>query len=131
MLLPMCPQCGSDKRLAKWGKNRCGSQRYRCQDCHKVYTPEPMVHGYPLAVRQQAVTLHVEGLSLRRIARLLCVNPQSIANWVAAHQKALQEQGEQTLPVQDSALGDCQTVELDELQVFIGARKGEKNAGST
>ena len=131
MLLPVCPQCGSDKRQAKWGKNRCGSQRFGCQNCHKVYTPEPMVHGYPLSVRQQAVALHVEGLSFRRIARLLSVNPQSVANWVAAQQKALQEQGEQTLPVHGGALGECQTVELDELQVFVGARKGEKYAGST
>ncbi len=77
MLTASCLQCGSDKRQAKWGKNRCGSQRYRCQDCHKVYTPEPMVHGYPLSVRQQAVALHVEGLSLRRIARLLSVNARS------------------------------------------------------
>ncbi len=131
MLTASCLQCGSDKRQAKWGKNRCGSQRYRCQDCHKVYTPEPMVHGYPLSVRQQAVALHVEGLSLRRIARLLSVNAQSVANWLAAHQNALERTAQATLPTDDPGLGACQTVELDELHVFVGARKGEKNAGST
>ena len=56
-------------------------------------------------MRQQALALHVEGLSFRRIARLLSVNPQSIANWVAAKQKALQQQGEQALPANDPALG--------------------------
>ena len=126
-----CPLCQSDKRQIKFGRTRFGSQRHFCHACQHDYTAAPKKQGYPPEVRQQALALHVEGLSFRRIARLLSVNPQSIANWVAAKQKALQQQGEQTLPANDPALGACQTVELDELHVFVGARKGEKNAGST
>ena len=131
MLIPACPHCGSDKRQTKAGRTAYHSPRFHCVACDKDYTPQPKQPGYDLQTRQQALALHVEGLSFRRIARLLSVNAQSVANWVAAHQKALQERGEQTLPQDDPALGACQTVELDELHVFVGARKGEKNAGST
>jgi hypothetical protein len=74
------------------------------------------------------VALHLEGLSLRAVARIVAVNPQSVANWVAAHQSALHDKGESSLPPAPVA---AQTVELDEVHVFVGARKGEKNAGST
>ncbi len=71
----------------------------------------------------------LEGLSLRAVARILSVNPQSVANWLAAHQVALQDKGETALPPAGAVA--AQTVELDEVHVFVGARKGEKNAGST
>ena len=66
--------------------------------------------------------MYVDGLNLRRIARLLGVNPQSVANWVNAYQS--------NLP-QDPSLAHCQVVELDELHTFIGCPTGEKKSGST
>jgi transposase-like protein len=33
-------------------------------------------------MRLQALSLHLEGLSLREISRLLSVNHQTVANWV-------------------------------------------------
>ncbi|CAA9224773.1 MAG: hypothetical protein AVDCRST_MAG93-613 [uncultured Chloroflexia bacterium] len=58
----------------------------------------------------------------------MSVNPQSVANWVKAHQSALEASGHTSLPETPPVSA---TVELDEVQVFIGARKGEKNGGST
>ena len=75
----------------------------------------------------------LEGLSLRAAARIVGVNAQSVANWLVAHQVQLQSQlqsrGETSLPPVGTVAAD--TVELDEVHVFVGARKGEKNAGST
>ncbi len=128
-ILPRCPHCHSDKRQTKAGRTKYHSARFHCTACDKDYTPEPKQQGYDAPTRQQAVALHLEGLSLRAVARIVAVNPQSVANWVAAHQQALQDKGESALPPPSSVAAE--TVELDEVHVFVGARKGEKNAGST
>lgn len=126
---PLCPHCRSDRRQTKAGQTKYHSPRFHCTACDKDYTPEPKQQGYDAQTRKQAVALHLEGLSLRAVARILSVNPQSVANWVAAHQQALQDTGETALPPTGTVTAE--TVELDEVHVFVGARKGEKNAGST
>ncbi len=40
------------------------------------------MRGYDDDVRLQALTLFLEGVSLRMISRILDVNHQSVANWV-------------------------------------------------
>ena len=129
---PTCPRCGTTRRQTRAGQTKYHSPRLHCTACDKDYTPQPKTGGYPPALRPQAIALHLalhlEGLSLRAVARLMSVNPQSVANWVAAHQKALEQQGHTELPMPAPA---AKTVELDELHVFVGARKGEKNAGFT
>jgi transposase-like protein len=129
LVLPRCPHCHSDRRQTKAGQTKYHSARFRCTACDKDYTPQPKQPGYDAQTRKQAVALHLEGLSLRAVARILSVNPQSVANWVAAHQQALQDKGETSLPPAHTVVAE--TVEMDEVQVFVGARKGEKNAGST
>ncbi len=134
---PCCPHCGSDKRQTKAGRTATGSARRHCVACDKDYTPDPKPQGYPAQTRRQALVLVLEGMSLRAAARMVSVNPQSVANWLAAHQADLEQQGRSSLP--ETGAVTAETVELDEVQVFIGARsetrkrvgKGEKNAGST
>jgi len=136
-LRPCCPHCRSDKRQTKAGQTKYHSPRFHCTACDKDYTPQPKQPGYDAQTRKQAVALHLEGLSLRAVARIVAVNPQSVANWVAAHLQALHDKGETGLP--PAGIVAANTVELDEVQVFVGARsetrkrvgKGEKNAGST
>ena len=128
-LLPRCPHCHSAKRQTKAGKTKYHGARFHCTACDKDYTPQPKQQGYDPQTRQQAVALHLEGLSLRAVARLVAVNPQSVANWVGAHQQALHDKGETSLPASGTVAAE--TVELDEVHVFVGARKGQKNAGST
>lgn len=125
---PSCPHCLSDKRQHRAGRTKYQSPRFHCVACDKDYTPVPKAAGYPSEVRHQAVALHLEGLSLRAVARLVSVNPQSVANWVKAHQSSLESSGHTSLPEIPPV---SETVELDEVQVFLGARKGEKNSGST
>lgn len=77
-----CPKCQGRKHQIKDGFTPAGSQRYRCRICGCRYTPRPKEHGYDEEVRLQALTLHLEGHSLRQIGRLLDVNHQSVANWI-------------------------------------------------
>lgn len=110
-----CPYCQANERQVKAGRNKSGSQRWRCQVCRRRYTPEPSRRGCPEAVRQQAVELYVDGMNYRRIARHLHVSYQSVINWVNAYSATLPPQ-----PPQPLVVG---VVELDELFTFVGEKK--------
>jgi hypothetical protein len=77
-----CPRCQTTTRQIRDGRTPAGSQRLRCKQCGCRYTPAPKESGYDEEVRLQALTLHLEGISLREIGRLLGVNHQSVANWI-------------------------------------------------
>lgn len=109
-----CPHCKQTKRQNKVGKTGCGSQRYICMFCQRKYTPYPKKQGYPEELRQQAVQMYVDGMNLRRIARHLNVNHQSVANWVNKHAENL------PLPPTPEQV---ETAELDEVFSFIGNKK--------
>ena len=80
----ICPHCGTNSGVRRWGRNRAGTQRYRCLACRRNFTPAPKEQGHGAAIHEQAVRLYLEGMSLRGIGRLLGVVHQSVANWVAA-----------------------------------------------
>jgi len=77
-----CPRCQSAQGQIKDGRTAAGSQRYRCKQCGTRYTPLAKERGYDEEIRLQALSLYLEGLSLREISRLLSVNHQSVANWI-------------------------------------------------
>jgi transposase-like protein len=82
--------------------------------CGSKYTPEPKWHGYPDAMRKQAVQWYVDGMNLRRIARHLGVHHRTVSLWVKASAAQLP-----AAPVP----GEVETAELDELFTFIGSKK--------
>lgn len=84
-----CPHCHGTHRQPKWGRTACGSQKHRCQDCRLTYTPAPQKNGYPDGLHHEAVTMSLDGLNQRRIARLLEVNHQSVANWLKTYHAQL------------------------------------------
>ena len=82
--------------------------------CGCKYTPEPKQHGYPDAVRQQALQWYVDGMNLRRIARHLGIHHRTVSLWVKARAARLPE-----IPVPQ----EVKTAEMDELFTFIGNKK--------
>lgn len=112
---PACPRCGQERRVVKEGlNNRGGNQRYRCQDCNRYFTPQPWPQGYDPKLREQAVSLYLEGLSLRAIGRQLSVHHQSVANWIDAAEARLPEKVEDSTPTE--------VVEIDELFTHVGKK---------
>jgi transposase-like protein len=109
-----CPKCEQTERQVKAGRNSTGSQRYKCQQCGTRYTPEPKEQGYSDEIRLRAVQMYVDGGNLRRVARHLGVNHQSVANWVKAHAAQLP-----AAPLPDKV----ETIEMDELHTFIEHKK--------
>ena len=108
------PKCHRSEEQVKAGRNESGSQRDKCNPCRSHYTPEPAVHDYPDKVRQQAVRMYPDGGSLRRIARHLGVNYQSVANWVKSYADRLP-------PAPQPERVDI--VEMDEQFTFIQEKK--------
>ena len=37
----VCPHCGKTDLVVRFGFNRCGTRKYRCKACVKVFTPQP------------------------------------------------------------------------------------------
>jgi len=110
-----CPHCSSAEQQTRSGHTRTGSQRYRCKDCRRIYTPEPKPLGYPEATKREAVRLYLEGTNFRRIGRVLAVNHQSVVNWVNSYHGAL--------PAAEQSVAKPETLEMDELFTFVGSKK--------
>lgn len=121
-----CPHCGNAPRQIKNGKTRFGSQRYFCPLCQRSYTPEGKKQGCPAQVRQEAVRYSLEGLSQRKVARLLGVAPQSVANWLAQAGQKLQELGVPEVPPELVEMADG-VMEQDEVYTFCHAKRARKN----
>jgi len=117
---PLCPHCGTNGGVRKWGHNRAGTQRYRCLACQRYFTPARKEQGHGAVVREQAVRLYLEGMSLRAIGRLLGVVHQSVANWITAHAATVPADPADHPPPDGEGDG---TVEVDELETFIGGEK--------
>ena len=109
-----CPYCHSGEAV-KDGRTPSGSQMMRCKGCGRRYTPEPKVHGYPDALRRQALRLYTDGLSFRQIGRHLGVAHRTVALWVKAPAAQLPAAAQ---PPQPLAI-----IEQDELFTFIGSKK--------
>ena len=112
---PACPRCEQTRPVVKAGlNNKGGNQRYRCQKCQRYFTVNPWPKGYDPKLREQAVSLYLEGVSLRAIGRQLGVHHQSVANWVNAVEAMLPEQVTDSTPTE--------TVEIDELFTHVGKK---------
>ncbi|HEV2763137.1 MAG TPA: IS1 family transposase [Pyrinomonadaceae bacterium] len=110
-----CPHCSLSEQQTKSGHTRTGSQRHRCKECQRIYTPEPKPLGYPEETRREAVRLYLEGTNFRRIGRVLGVNHQSVVNWVNSYHAGL--------PAAEQSPAAPETLEMDELFTFIGSKK--------
>ncbi len=90
-----CPHCGNEPRQIKNGQTRFWQPALFCPLCQRSYTPEGKKQDHSAPVHQQAVRYWLEGLSQHKVARLLDVAPQSVANWLVQAGEKLQESGVQ------------------------------------
>lgn len=98
----------------KAGFNHSGSQRYKCGECKRAYTPEAKEKGYAKETRMLALRMYLEGNSQRAIARILKISPQSVSNWINTYVS--------TLPPA-SMPQKSKVAELDELYTFLRQKK--------
>ena len=115
-----CPHCTSSEQQTKSGHTRTGSQRYKCRECQRIYTPDPKPLGYPEETKREAVRLYLEGTNFRRIGRILSVNHQSVTNWINAYHAGL--------PTARAPVAKPETLEMDELFTFVGSKKRRRTS---
>ena len=76
-----CPGCGNGMYVNN-GKTQSGSQKVKCLECGKTYTPNPKVKGYPQEKRDEAIKLHLSGSSGRQVGKVLGMSKANVYNWV-------------------------------------------------
>ncbi|MCP4420278.1 MAG: IS1 family transposase [Chloroflexi bacterium] len=107
-----CPRCHAETRQIKDGRTAAGSQRFRCKLCSCRYTPHAKEQGYDEEVRHQALMLHLEGLTLREIGRLLVVHHQTVANWIHGYANYLPQDLPPSILELDALDGDFENAFL-------------------
>jgi transposase-like protein len=80
----VCPRCDKTAPVLKSGKNRAGSQRFRCRTCRMYFTPVPIPRRHHQVRQAEALVLADQGMSFRSIARQLGVHHQTVSAWIGA-----------------------------------------------
>lgn len=106
----------------RFGKNRNGSQRYRCADCGKTYSAAPTdrIEGSNISIQDicRVLQLLVEGCSVRSIERISGLHRDTVLKLlVLAGQRCERLLGSLivNVPVKD--------VQVDEMWGFIGKKQ--------
>lgn len=84
-----CPKCQAQNSV-KSGIVK-GKQRYSCKSCNYSYTVFKDGKNIDPYYVIKALQLHVEGVSLREIERLLGVSHVSVLNWIKKYQMQVPE----------------------------------------
>src|SRR5574343_92287 len=93
--------------IIKKGFDAFGHQRYLNTTTNKVFRKEPLLcKRYDKPIKDQAVSLYLEGLGYRAIGRQLGVSQVSIMRWIRKAALAVQPIVPQT---------NCDIVQLDEM----------------
>ena len=85
-----CPYCG-DAKIARYGRNSSGHQRYRCAPCGKTFLDTGALYGHkvPAKLIEAAVRMYYGGMSYKQVAETMAAtygisepSKQSIYAWV-------------------------------------------------
>ena len=119
--IPMqCHLC--EKEMKKFGKNRNGSQRYRCVECKRTVTDEQTrpVDNRCVAPEKMTLILRLllEGNSIRALERVFKVHRDTIINNMI-------EAGEKCLAFMQKTVHHVQVndVQADEIWGFVGMKE--------
>ena len=73
-----CPHCHQTDPVVRFGYNRCGSARCRCNECKKTFTPKPNSRAVTPEKEQRILAALSERLSIDAVARMLKVSKNTI-----------------------------------------------------
>jgi insertion element IS1 protein InsB len=75
-----CPRCGSNN-IRKNGHRR-NKQNYQCKNCKRQFIEWYSQPGYSKEMKEECLTMYVNGLGFRAIERIKKVNHNTIIRWV-------------------------------------------------
>ena len=73
-----CPLCQQSEPVIRFGHNRSGTQRLRCQACRKIWTPQAKSRSLTPEKEAHILAALKERLSQRAIARTFGVSRDTI-----------------------------------------------------
>jgi transposase-like protein len=73
-----CPHCQEIEKIVRFGTNRSGTARCRCNACGKTFTPTPNDRSSTVEKEAEIERALAERLSQRGIARLLKVSRDTV-----------------------------------------------------
>jgi transposase-like protein/IS1 family transposase len=82
-----CPACGSH-HVVKCGKPR-GKQRMLCRDCGKYFMLNALYHHHPKTLKEKALKMYSNGMSMRAISRTLNIPLGTIFSWIKRYGRAM------------------------------------------
>jgi transposase-like protein len=74
----VCPLCQKAEPVVRYGYNRGGTARCKCQDCNKYFTPKPNPRVTTPEMEQKILAALEERLSIEATARMLKVAKKTI-----------------------------------------------------
>ena len=90
--VPICKKCGSIK-VVKNGHNRCGTQRYKCNNCKAVfvwkYKKEERLPKH--RDKRKIMDCYAEGMGLNSICRVFKVSINTVQAWIKAEGKEIKQ----------------------------------------
>ena len=78
MVALSCPHCHGSKNVIRFGFNRSGTARCRCQDCQKAFTPWPKSRALSAEKEAAIERALAERVSQQGIARMFQVGRDTI-----------------------------------------------------
>jgi transposase-like protein len=109
-----CPECKSN--LINQNGCKRGKQKYICKQCGRQFIEKAEInYGYAPEIKQECLTMYMNGNGFRTIARVKDMHHTTIINWV--------KQVGELLPDTYHPDQIPQVGELDELQTFVGSKK--------
>ena len=125
MECPECPKGLASRRksthINKNGKKR-GKQNYICVSCKRQFLDCYQIQkGYSDEFKRECLTMYVNGMGFRAIARVKGIDHLTVINWV--------KQVGELLPNAYDPRNTPQVGELDELETFIGSKKTKYGFG--
>ena len=73
-----CPHCRQVEPVVRFGFNRGGTQKLRCKDCRKVFTPRPNPRKTTPETEARILAALEERLPITAIARMLKVSVNTV-----------------------------------------------------
>jgi transposase-like protein len=108
----MKKQIKSEKRIIKSGFSPNGKQMYKDKVTGRRFIADEdrTLKGYPEEKREEALSLHLEGVGLRSIGRFIGCSHASVINWIRTAAKRLEPLSETLLDESKKGI-----VEMDEM----------------
>lgn len=117
---PHCSECDGETR--KFGKDKAGNQRFRCDDCPKTFIANKKQIRLEKSKILLCLNLLVEGNSIRATERITGVHRDTVLhllNVVGAHCQNLMDERIVNIPLE--------RIEADEIWGFVQKKEGHKN----